>query len=79
MKAPYLTIGGRPISKGNSYWTVDVQTGRITQEVAKDENNVTYLCYFESEEDAKMYSEARILGNSLNTFLAKTESKRRGH
>ena len=72
-KAPYLTIAGNPINKEEKYYTVNRNDGEILEEVAGEENNVRYECYFLKYDDARSYSRQIKLLEALTKSIKEIE------
>lgn len=55
IKAPWLTIKGKPVYKGDTYFTVHFENGKaiIMKHVASTENNVSRYSYYLDESQAK--------------------------
>ena len=74
MKAPYLTVGGDPIQKGEEYYTVSVHDPHaVNTENAGTENNNISNCYFMDKKNAKTYSWMKQLHAMLSTQIKEIE------
>jgi hypothetical protein len=74
MKAPYLTVAGKSIEKGQTYYTV-LSTPPFTmrEEMAHSENNIISKCYFEDKKMAETYSWMKRLNQMLVAQISEIE------
>jgi len=71
MVAPYLKIQGQDIEIGQVYYTLDLSKLTIAKNKASHENNVSYLLYFFSEQEALIYKNSLKLFKELEAYLKK--------
>jgi len=78
MKAPFLTIEGQPINKGEIYYVVHSEFGNLTECIASNENNISYGCYFKDKHLAQHYQELVLVRNKINETLKIIETNHKG-
>jgi len=71
MIAPYLKIQGQDVEIGQVYYTLDLSKLTIAKNKASHENNVSYLLYFFSEQEALIYKNSLKLFKELEAYLKK--------
>ena len=71
MVAPYLKIQGQDVEIGQVYYTLDLSKLTIAKNKASHENNVSYLLYFFSEQEALIYKNSLKLFKELEAYLKK--------
>lgn len=74
MIAPYLKIQGQDVEIGQVYYTLDLSKLTIAKNKASHENNVSYLLYFFSEQEALIYKNSLKLFKELEAYLKELKS-----
>lgn len=78
MKAPFLTIGGKPVQKGTLYCTVRLSDLQKNFHAAADENNTADFVYFLLEEKADIYISYVKLYRLLKENIETVENEFKG-